>query len=388
MRPAALGGAPAFDEQLPLIRPSLATDDDLLAGIGAVLDSGMITNGAEVRRFERLVAEFLGVPNVVAVSNATTGLLLLLRCLDLNGPVVVPSFTFIASGHAVLWNGLPVVFADSDPRTATIDPSSLPDNGFSAILATHTYGSPCAVDELSARAERAGAVLLFDAAHGFGARYPDGSQVGAKGLAEVFSLSPTKTLTTGEGGLITTADDDLARQLRVAREYGNPGNYDSVLLGLNGRMTEIAALLGNSALPRFPGWLEQRHSLVERYVKSLADVPGLSFQEIPAGAVSSYKDFTVRVGSDFGLTRDELAACLRAERISTRPYFDPPLHRQSVYADVPTGPLPGTEELSRTMITLPLSTHLAAAAVDRVCDTIARVHEHSAAIAQTLRRTE
>ncbi|MBM7776056.1 dTDP-4-amino-4,6-dideoxygalactose transaminase [Actinokineospora baliensis] len=387
MRPAALGGPPAFDEPLPLIRPALPAADDLLAGVGAVLGSGMITNGAEVRRFEGLAAEYLGVPNVVAVSNCTTGLMLVLRCLDLSGPVVVPSFTFIASGHAVRWNGLPVVFADSDPRTATIDPSSLPDNGFSAILATHTYGSPCAVDELSARAERAGAVLLFDAAHGFGARYPDGSMVGSKGLAEVFSLSPTKTLTTGEGGLIATADDGLARQLRVAREYGNPGNYDSVLLGLNGRMTEIAALLGNAALPQLPGWLEQRHSLVDRYLKSLSGIPGLSFQEVPAGAVSSYKDFTVRVGADFGLTRDELAACLRAERISTRSYFDPPLHRQTAYADVPACPLPGTEELARTMITLPLSTHLAAAAVDRVCDTVARVHEHSAEIAESLRRT-
>ncbi len=383
-----LGGTPAFDEPLPLIRPALPDDADLPARIGAVLDSGMITNAVEVRRFEQVTAEYLGVPNVVAVSNCTTGLMLLLRCLDVGGPVVVPSFTFIASGHAVRWNGLPVVFADSDPRTATIDPASVPDGGFSAILATHTYGSPCAVDELSARAEQAGAVLLFDAAHGFGARYPDGSMVGSKGLAEVFSLSPTKTLTTGEGGLVTTGDDELARQLRVARDYGNPGNYDSVLLGLNGRMTEIAALLGTAALPRFPGWLEQRHHLVERYVKSLAGVPGLSFQEIPAGAVSSYKDFTVRVGADFGLTRDELADCLRAERISTRAYFDPPLHRQTVYADVPAGPLPGTEELARTMITLPLSTRLAAAAVDRVCDAITRVHEHGTEIAQTLRRTE
>lgn len=389
MKPARLGGAPAFADPLPLIRPALPANERVLPRLGAVLDTGLITNGVQVRAFEERVAAYLGVEHVVAVSNCTTGLMLLLRVLELRGGVVVPSFTFMASGHAVRWNGLPILFADSDPLTCTADVASVEEaagRGAAAILATHTYGAPCDVDGLAKVAERTGAALLFDAAHGFGARYADGTMIGGKGLAEVFSLSPTKTLTTGEGGLITTADADLARSLRVAREYGNPGDYDAVLLGLNGRLTELAAVLGVEALGEFPRWLDRRLALVERYRAGLTAVPGVGFQHVPEGARSSYKDFAIRVGDEFGLGRDELAECLRREGIASRPYFNPPLHRQTVYADVANpGDLPGTDELARTMLTLPLSAHLDDEVVDRVCDAIRRIHTHAEEIGAHLR---
>jgi dTDP-4-amino-4,6-dideoxygalactose transaminase len=388
VKPAVLGGTRAFDVPLPLTRPTLPTGPLLLAKYAAVLTSGLITNGAEVRAFEDRVAEYVGVRNVVAVNSCTTGLMLLLRCLDLRGGVVVPSFTFMASGHAVRWNGLPVLFADSDPQTCTADPGSVAaavDRGASAILATHTYGAPCNVESFTALARRAGVALLFDAAHGFGARYPDGKMVGSKGVAEVFSLSPTKTLTTGEGGLITTDDDALARRLRVAREYGNAGGYDAVLLGLNGRLTEFAALLGTEALTDFPAVLDRRHELVARYRKALDGLPGIGFQQVPDGARSAYKDFAIRVDDDFGLGRDRLATCLHAEGITTRSYFDPPLHRQVAYADVRGhGDLPGTDTLARTMLTLPLSAHLDDDTVDLVCDAIQRIHTHREDIARHL----
>jgi dTDP-4-amino-4,6-dideoxygalactose transaminase len=384
-----LGGAPAFADPLPLIRPALPPNERLLPRLGAVLSTGMITNGAQVRAFEDRVAAYLGVEHVVAVSNATTGLMLLLRALNLRGGVVVPSFTFMASGHAVRWNDLQILFADSDPQTCTADVASVEkaaSRGAAAILLTHTYGSPCDVDALADVAKRTGAVLLFDAAHGFGARYADGTMVGSKGLAEVFSLSPTKTLTTGEGGLVTTQDAGLARALRVAREYGNPGTYDSVQLGLNGRLTELAAVLGIEALDDFPRWLERRLALVERYRAGLSRVPGITFQQVAEGARSSYKDFAIRVGPEFGLSRDELADCLRQDGIASRPYFDPPLHRQTVYADVANpDALPGTEELARTMLTLPLSAQLADEVVDRVCDAVRRNHTHAAELGERLR---
>jgi dTDP-4-amino-4,6-dideoxygalactose transaminase len=392
VRPAALGGVPAFETLLPLTRPAVPAVGRLLARFDPVLRSGLITNGAEVRAFENRVAEYLGVGNVVAVSNCTTGLMLLLRCLDLHGGVVVPSFTFMASGHAVRWNGLPLLFADSDPLTCTADPASVAaavHRGAAAILATHTYGAPCDVDALAEVAERTGVALLFDAAHGFGARYPDGRMVGGKGVAEVFSLSPTKTLTSGEGGLITTDDDALARRLRVGREYGNAGDYDAVLLGLNGRLTELAAALGAEALADFPATLERRLHLVERYRKVLDGLPGIGFQRVPDGARSAYKDLAIRVEDGFGLSRDRLVACLRAERIATRSYFDPPLHRQTAYADVPPhGDLSGTETLARTMLTLPLSVHMDFGMVDRVCDAIERIHAHREDLARRSPATE
>ncbi len=372
---AVLGGAPEFAEPVPLVRPTLPAQEDVIERAAGMFASGQITNAEQVRAFEAELAEFLGVEHVVVVSSCTAGLMLVLRCLGLSGDVVVPSFTFMASGHAALWNGLGVRFADSDPLTCTIDPASAADvaSGAAAILATHTFGAPCDVAAL----ERLGIPVVFDAAHAFGSRYPDGSMVGSKGVAEVFSLSPTKPLTAGEGGVIATNDADLARDLRLGRDYGNPGDYNARFVGLNGRLPELSAALGRAALEAFPYWAQRRRDLVKRYLSALEDVPGIGFQEVPDGAASVYKDFAVRIDHEFGLTRDAVAKALAAEGVATRPYFDPPLHRQDAYRSfaVPT-PLVGTERLSRSMLTVPLYSHMDPEIVDRVCELLRQIHVH------------
>nr|WP_277349805.1 DegT/DnrJ/EryC1/StrS family aminotransferase [Planosporangium thailandense] len=349
-----------------------------------VLDSAMLTNGRHVREFEAEVAGFLGVGHAVAVSNCTVGLMLLLRCLGLRGSVVLPSFTFMATAHAVAWNRLGIRFVDVDAATWTVDPDSAAagavgaaGDAVAAVLAVHTFGAPCAVPPLSAVAVRHRVPLLFDAAHGFGAKYPDGTAVGTGGTAEVFSLSPTKQLSAGEGGLVTTNDGDLARELRVAREYGNPGDYDSAFVGLNARLPELSALLGRASLAEFPQWLERRRATALRYRANLADVPGVTFQQVPEGALSSAKDLTIRIDeSHFGMSRDRLAACLSAERVATRCYFYPPVHRQRAYRQVtPSVSLPETETLAASVLTLPLYSHLSADVVDRICEAIRTIQQ-------------
>ncbi|MBP2336681.1 DegT/DnrJ/EryC1/StrS family aminotransferase [Saccharothrix coeruleofusca] len=361
-------------EPVPMARPVFEVDQEVLRELGAVLESGMVTNGRLVRAFEQEVAEHLGVACVVAVSSCTTGLMLVLRCLGLRGDVVIPSFTFMATGHAVIWNGLTPRFADVDPATCTLDPASVDAvvDGASAVLAVHTFGAPCDTVALQEVADRRGVPLVVDAAHGFGSRYPDGTAVGTKGVAEVFSLSPTKPLSTGEGGLIATTDEDFASELRVAREYGNPGDYDSRMPGLSGRMTELAAVLGRANLRTFPRWAQRRRALVDRYRRGLAEVVGVEPQRVPAGALSSYKDFVVRVDAEaFGGDRDDLADRLRRQGISTRSYFDPPLHRQSAYRHLTPGtPLPHTEALCAEMLTLPLYPKMEDPVVDRICRAI------------------
>ncbi|QQQ79711.1 DegT/DnrJ/EryC1/StrS family aminotransferase [Saccharothrix sp. 6-C] len=369
---------PRFPELVPLTRPTVEADAGLASAIEGILRSGMLTNGRHVREFEEAASDYLGVGHAVAVSNCTTGLMLVLRCLGLTGDVVVPSFTFMASGHAIDWAGNGVRFAESHPRTWTLDPDAVAPliARAAGVMAVHTFGAPCDADRLQELCDTKGIPLVLDAAHGFGSRYPDGVMVGGKGVAEVFSLSPTKTLSTGEGGLITTNDAALAAKLRTAREYGNPGDYDSRFVGLNGRMTEVSGALGGHALKGFARWIHLRRSLAERYRTRLGGLPGLEFQEVPAGAVSSYKDLGVRVdGARFGMTRDELAERLARENVSTRKYFSPALHQQRAYRDVPVdADLSVTEHLASSMITLPLYSHMPARLVDEICDLIGELH--------------
>ncbi|WP_345672051.1 DegT/DnrJ/EryC1/StrS family aminotransferase [Streptomyces similanensis] len=365
-------------EAIPLVRPTVEPDSTLLSRMDDVLRSGMLTNGAWVKRFEEAAAAYLGVRNVVAVSNCTAGLMLVLRSVGRAREVVLPSFTFMATGHVAHWNAQNVLFADSDPHTWTIDPADCAGRTSTAdaVVGMHTFGTPCDVNALERSAGARQVPVILDAAHGFGSRYPDGAMVGTKGLAEVFSLSPTKPLSAGEGGLVTTDDDNLAQELRIGRDYGNPGDYDARFAGLNARMPELSALVGLSALERFPHWLERRMSLVQRYRDNLADLPGLTFQQVPEGARSSYKDLGVQVDPDtFGLDRTALARLLSAEGISSRSYFDPPLHRQTAYrGDFAPPALPVTDRLAARMITLPLYSHMPEDDVDRVCDAVRRAH--------------
>ncbi|EME55876.1 DegT/DnrJ/EryC1/StrS family aminotransferase [Amycolatopsis decaplanina] len=367
-----------FPELVPMVRPTVEADAEMELAIKEILQSGMLTNGRHVREFEEAACAYLGVGHAVAVSNCTTGLMLVFRCLELTGDIVVPSFTFMASGHAIGWSGNRVRFADADPRTWTLDPHAVAPlvQDAAGVLAVHTFGVPCDTGSLQELCDSRGIPLVIDAAHGFGSRYPDGTMVGGKGVAEVFSLSPTKTLSTGEGGLITTNDAALAARLRTARDYGNPGDYDSRFFGLNGRMTEVSGFMGVHALNRFSHWLGIRRSLAERYRSRLDGLPGLSFQAIPEGAASSYKDLGILVDATrFGMTRDLLAERLGSENVSTRKYFSPALHQQTAYRDIPVvADLSVTEELAASMITLPLYSHMPARVVEEICDLIREIH--------------
>ncbi|MFJ7416674.1 DegT/DnrJ/EryC1/StrS family aminotransferase [Streptomyces sp. NPDC098077] len=378
-----------FSEMIPVARPTLEVGGALEADMKDVLASGQITNGRHVAEFEERVAEYLGVPSVVAVSSCTTGLLLLLRCLVDEGEVILPSWTFMASGHAVVWNGLDPVFADCAPDTFAVDAKSVSERmseRTGAVLAVHVFGSPCDVDALS---RDVALPVVVDAAHGFGGVYPDGTMIGTKGVAEVFSLSPTKPLTAGEGGLIATRDRDLAARLRVAREYGNPGTYDSEFFGLNGRMTELSAVLGKANLVSLPFWLTRRRALAARYQENLKALPGISFQRVPEGGESTYKDMTLLVDRDaLGLSRDGLAAALKEDGVDTRRYFAPPMHQQRAYRQACStmAALPHTEALAERVLTVPLHSHMPEEVVDRVCEAIHRLHRHGPEVTAALGR--
>jgi dTDP-4-amino-4,6-dideoxygalactose transaminase len=380
--PAIHGGKPTFPAGVPLARPRVPDPAAVADDIRRILESGALTNGETVRRFERASAEYLGVRHCIAVSSCTVGLLLLLKAADLTGDVILPSFTFAATAHAVHWNGLRPVFADVDPGTLTLSPGAVSRaTGIrtSAILATHVYGTPCDVEGLAKVADDTGIRLFFDAAHAFGSRRGT-RMIGGFGDAEVFSFSPTKVVVAAEGGLIATNDDLLAERCRIGRDYGHPGDYDCRFPGLNGRMSELHAAVALASMSDLESRLQEREALAGAYRAALEDVAGISFPGLTAGDRSTYKDLTILVDPDrFGADADALGAALAAEGVETKRYYSPPVHRMTAYRSAASRneALPVTDQVSARALTLPLWSGMGDEHVFGIVGAIRRVHRFS-----------
>ncbi|HEU0042104.1 MAG TPA: aminotransferase class I/II-fold pyridoxal phosphate-dependent enzyme, partial [Jiangellaceae bacterium] len=365
------GGAPE-QRALPFVRPARPPLERVIERLTPSYESGQITNGALVRELEERMADRLRVAHVVAVSSCTSGLMLVVQALvdGRPGPVVLPSFTFSASAHAVAWNGRSPRFVECDPATFQMDlahaEASL--DGASALMATHVFGAPCAPELVEKLGASAGLAVVFDAAHAIGAKSNE-RPIGGFGDAEIFSLTPTKPMVAGEGGLIATRDSDLAARLRAGRDYGNPGDYDTRFAGLNARMSEFHAAMALESLGLLDGSLERRRELAARYIDGLRGVPGIRVQLVPMEHVSTYKDFTIAVdAAELGIDRNQLVAVLAAEGIDTRNYFDPPVHRQQAYRHGVAVDLPATDEVSRSVVSLPIYPDLSVDDVDAVVE--------------------
>lgn len=377
--PAIAGGRPIFAQRLPIVSPEGLPGEQFVRDIRKVIGSRQLTNGSFVLELESMAVAYLGVPHCVAVSSCTSGLILTLRALDLRGEVILPSFTFHATAHSVAWNGLKPVFADCDPDSYCISPASVRERlspSTAAIIGVHIFGNPANVNELQEIASTARVPLVFDSAHAFGSKVND-SHVGGFGVAEVFSFSPTKLLVAGEGGLVATHDSDLAQRLRAARNYGDAGNSDPELPGLNARMSELHAALALRGLDGLEERIERRNEVRVLYEQRLRGIPGLSMQQIACCNRSSCKDFQVLVDEvAFGRSRDWLFDALQKENIEVRRYFSPPVHRQKLYRDVwDKRPLPVTDRVSGSVVSLPIYSSLRDDDVVKVCDAIERAHE-------------
>ena len=371
--------ARAFEERFPFMRPTLPDLKDVIEEYQSAYQSGLLTNSGTVARLEAAVAERLGVKHCVAVSSCTSGLMMVLRALGLSGEVIVPTFTFFATGHAALWNGLTPVFANSEMDTWNVSPSDIErkiTDKTSAILAVHLYGNPCDIPALENLAQRHGLKLIFDAAHGFGSAYR-GKPIGSFGDAEVFSLSPTKLLVAGEGGLVTTGDAKLAAAVRAMRNYGDIGAYNPEWLGLNARMTEFNAALALRCLPLIDAKVRRRNSIAQTYTEILSSLPGVGFQKTHSQDTNTYKDYSIHITPEIlGMTRDELANALLDQNIETKKYFYPPLHQQSLYSrfhDAARNDLSLTEFLADGILSLPIYESLPDETVITVAETLKRI---------------
>jgi dTDP-4-amino-4,6-dideoxygalactose transaminase len=369
--------------KIPFVRPFLPPVEQLRADLERIVRSGFLTKGPYLEEFERRAAEVLQAPHAVGVSSCTIGLLLLLMDLGRDGgEVILPSFSFVATALPVIWNNLEPVFVDCQPDTLNLDPQRVEEAitpRTRAILATHVFGNPADAQALERIARQHGLRLFFDAAHGFGATL-EGRGLGGLGDGSVFSCTPTKLVIAGEGGVVTTREATLAENIRVAREYGNPGDYDNTLIGLNGRLPELSALLAVRTLEMLPQNVARRRQIAARYRHELGKLPGITFQHIHPHGESSYKDFAILIeAGEFGRGRDEVAEHLAQRGIDTKKYFDPPIHAQKAFApwrERSQGRLPVTEQVAKKVLCLPIYPALTDDEVDYVIECLAEAGGH------------
>lgn len=337
-----------------------------------VWQSRMLSNfGTFAKRLEALSSDYLEVQTRSVVSG-DIGLVLTIAALDLpaGSSVVVPSFTFNSTINAVLWNRLRPVFADIDPRTFNLDPASADEaadqHDARLVLATHVFGNPADATGLAEVAARRDARLVFDAAQAYGSRRGD-HRVGGFGDAEVFSLSGTKLVTSGEGGLIASRDDEILDKIRYLRGYGFLDDYNSQFVGMNGKISELHSALGLLTLARIEGAVAARQTLVEEYRQRLSGLP-VTYQEIRAQDRSTYKDFAILFNSPEGRGRAE--AALTSARIQTKRYFFP-CHLQDAYLGAAMVDLPNTEDVYSRALCIPLFESLQPNEMDLIVSTMA-----------------
>lgn len=386
-KPAILGGKPIFKNKLPMVVPDYPSWQSVKDKFEDIFEKETIfTKGKYLKQFEKNIAEFLNVKHAICMSSCTSGLMLIYKLLGLKREVILPSFTFMATGQALMWmKDVKPIFVDIDSETFNIDPVKIEKAitpNTSAIVCVHTCGNPANIDKLVEIAQKYNLKLVFDSAHGLGSSYK-GKHLGGFGDAESFSCSPTKLLITGEGGVVTTNNDELAENLCIGREYGNPGNYDSLFAGMNARMGEINAAMGIESLKILNRVVKKRNEYAKYIIERLGQISGIRFQKIDPENLSSFKDFTIVIEEPFGLTRDQLVEVLKAENIDTRNYYSPPLHLQTTYKEYLReykNKLSVTEKLCKCAVTLPLSSKFSTEEIEKLCVAVEKAYKYRANI--------
>jgi dTDP-4-amino-4,6-dideoxygalactose transaminase len=363
---------------IPTIRPTLFDRDACYADFAAIWASGRLTSGPFTERLENELARRAGVAAAVCVGSCTSALMLLQRALGLAGEVIIPTFTWTATGTSLLWNNLTPVFVDSRAGDLNIDPDAVEGAitpRTAAICPVAVFGVPADCDRMEEIARRHSVIVYFDSAQAFGAIF-HGRTVGGFGVAEVFSFSPTKVATAVEMGAVTTNDVALAMKIRQMRDYGkSTQDEDIVELGLSVRPSEFHAAIGWHSLQHLDEAITHRGRMVARYRERLRGIPGIRFQESTDDRAGSNNYMVIFVGAPCPVTRDELFAGLHQRGVHCKRYFYPCLHQQTVFQRFPfvrSGTLAVAEQAAREGLALPLYGHISESEVDRV---IAAVEE-------------
>lgn len=381
------GGYPQFETSLHVGQPYVNDREGFLERVNQALDNNWLTNnGPFVVELEKKIEERLGVKHCVAVCNGTIALELAIRALGMSGEVIIPSFTFVATAHALKWQEIEPVFSDISPPYHGIDPTKIEElitPKTTGIIPVNLWGRAVEVDAILDLADRYGLKVLFDSSHAFDCTYK-GRSIGNFGDAEVFSLHATKCYHSMEGGAVVTNDDALAEKIRLMRNFGFKG-YDRVIhLGINGKMNEICAAMGLANLPALDQVFEYNRTNYEAYRKGLANISGIELMEYVGGERANYQYVVTQVHSEsLGLDRDQLIELLHAENILARKYFSPGCHNMEPYKSMDRYraiSLPITDKVSSQVLILPTGMQRKKKEIETICQLLEFIANNSSAI--------
>ena len=345
---------------IPIAKPFIG--DEEIKEVEAVLRSGFIAQGPKVAEFEEKFAEYIGTRHAIATSSGTTALHVALLCAGIGkgDEVITTPFSFAATANSVLYAGGKPVFVDIDPKTYNINPEKIEEaitNKTKAIMPVHLYGQPADMDQICKIAEDHDLKVIEDAAQAHGAIY-HGKKVGSIGDMACFSFYPTKNITTGEGGIITTDDDAFDKDARAIRAHGESERYEHVTLGYNFRMTDIAAAIGVIQLKRLEEFNEKRIENAEYLTEHINSIEGIEPPYVAENIRHVFHQYTVRVADG---KRDELKEFLNNEGVGTGVHYPRTIYKQKLYEDLGyTANCPEAEKAAAEVLSLPVNPALSA----------------------------
>jgi len=357
---------------IPIAKPII--DEDVIDPIREIIKSGNLAQGRHVKQFEETFASFIGAKYAIATTSGTNALQLALLSAGIGGgdEVITTPFSFIASATAILQCGASPVFADIDPVTFNIDPGDIESRITSrtrAIIGVHLYGQMFDVGAVQDICQRHRLIMIEDACQAHGARF-NRSLAGSYGIG-CFSFYPTKNMTTGEGGMVTTSDEGVATRCRLLRNHGQAERYCHTMLGYNARMTEIAAVIGISQLKKLESFNEARIKNANFLSDVVSSIKGLIPPHILPDHRHVFHQYTIRVTSDYKMSRDELKKYLECNGIGCGVHYPVPIHLQPMF-DKPDCKLsyPRAEQAAREVLSLPVHPSLTTQDINTIAEVL------------------
>lgn len=380
---AVFGGPKLFESPFHVGRPNLGDRARLMERLNDTLDRRWLSNaGRYVQEFEKRIAEQAGTKHAVACCNGTVAIEIATRALGLRGEVILPSYTFIATAHALQWQEITPVFADIRAADHNLDPAQIERHitpRTSGIMGVHLWGQPCDVAAIEAIAQKRNLPVVYDASHAFGCDIGN-VPIGGQGRATVFSFHATKFINALEGGAVVTNDDDLAARMRLMKNFGFRGYDDVGHVGTNGKMNEFSAAMGLTNLEAMDEIVAVNRRNWFLYRDQLADLPGFRLLPYAPQGRFNYQYVIAEVSPDCPLKRDLLLKLLWAEQFLVRKYFWPGCHRMEPYRSLfPNAylTLPTTEDVAERVLVIPTGQTVTPEVIERACQAIRFCLEHA-----------